>query len=63
MIVYPNGVTVTNIMADGSECDDLSTYLKSADQLPELTKMLMAKFIQRGMEITAKKSVESCEQT
>lgn len=50
MIYYPNGVTVENIMADGSVCDDLSTYLKSADQLPDLTKRLIVKFIQDGME-------------
>lgn len=50
MIYYPNGVTVENIMADGSVCDDLSTYLKSADQLPDLTKRLIVKFIQEGME-------------
>lgn len=48
--VYPNGVTVINIMADGSECDDLSSYLKSPDQLPELTRRLMLHFIQKGME-------------
>lgn len=56
MIYYPNGVTVENIMADGSVCDDLSTYLKSADQLPELTRMLIAKFIRDGMELNAKKN-------
>lgn len=50
MIYYPNGVTVENIMADGSVCDDLSTYLKSADQLPDLTKRLIVKFIQEGMD-------------
>ncbi len=56
--VYPDGVTVINIMADGSECDDLSTYLKSADQLPDLTKMLIAKCIRRGMESAAKQAAE-----
>ncbi len=55
MIYYPNGVTVENIMADGSVCDDLSTYLKSADQLPELTRMLIAKFIRDGMALNTKK--------
>lgn len=50
MIYYPNGVTVEHIMADGSVCDDLSTYLKSADQLPDLTKRLIVKFIREGMK-------------
>lgn len=48
--VYPNGVVVVNIMADGSECDDLRNYLKSADQLPDLTKRLIINFIRKGME-------------
>lgn len=51
MIYYPNGVIVENIMADGSTCDDLSTYLKSADQLPDLTKSLIVKFVREGMKI------------
>ncbi len=54
-IAYPNGVTIINIMKDGTECDDLSTYLKSPDQLPELTKRQAARFIRRGMEILDKK--------
>lgn len=56
MIRYPNGVMVVNIMADGSECDDLSTHLKSPDQLPELTRMLIAKFIRDGIKANAKKN-------
>ncbi len=55
MIYYPNGVTVSNIMADGTECDDLSTYLKSADQLPDLTKSLIVRFVREGMRISEKK--------
>jgi len=57
MIYYPNGVTVSNIMADGTECDDLSTYLKSADQLPDLTKSLIVRFVREGMKLreTARK--------
>jgi len=57
-IVYPNGVTVTNIMADGSECDDLASYLKSADQLPDLTKRLIVRFIRKGMEAAPKEAVD-----
>lgn len=57
--VYPNGVTVTNIMADGSECDDLSTYLKSPDQLPDLTKRLIVQFIRKGMDAAEKRAAES----
>lgn len=46
--VYPDGAIVRNIMADGSECDDLSTYIKSADQLPDLTKRLIVYFCELG---------------
>lgn len=49
--VYPNGVVVRNIMADGTECDDLSTYLKSADQLPDLTKRLIVHFWKQGVKL------------
>lgn len=49
--VYPDGVTVRNIMADGTECDDLSTYLKSADQLPDLTKRLIVYFAEQGAKM------------
>lgn len=49
--VYPDGVVVRNIMADGTECDDLSTYLKSADQLPDLTKRLIVYFCEQGAKL------------
>lgn len=62
MIYYPNGVMVENIMADGSTCDDLSTYLKSADQLPDLTKSLIVKFVREGMKISEKKHREEANQ-
>ena len=54
--VLPDGAIVRNIMADGSECDDLSTYIKSADQLPELTKRLIVYFagIYAGTESLAR---------
>lgn len=53
--VYPDGVIVRNIMADGSECDDLSTYLKSADQLPDLTKRLIVHFCEQGAKLRMEK--------
>ncbi len=49
--VYPDGAVVRNIMADGTECDDLSTYIKSADQLPDLTKRLIVYFCERGAKM------------
>lgn len=49
--VYPNGVVVRNIMADGTECDDLSTYLKSAHQLPDLTKRLLVHFVEQEVKL------------
>lgn len=49
--VYPDGAIVRNIMADGTECDDLSTYIKSVDQLPPLTLRLMADFVKRGARL------------
>ena len=62
MIYYPNGVTVSNIMADGTECDDLSTYLKSADQIPDLTKSLIVRFVREGMRISEKKRKDEANQ-
>lgn len=49
--ILPDGAIVRNIMADGSECDDLSTYIKSADQLPELTKRLIVHFMEEGARL------------
>jgi len=46
--VLPGGITIINTMADGSECDDLSTYVKSPDQLPDLTKRLIVYFCELG---------------
>lgn len=54
MLCYPDGVMVENIMADGSVCDDLPAYLKSADQLPDLTKRLIVKFIHDGIKRSEK---------
>lgn len=55
-IKRPDGVTVINIMADGTECDDLSTYLKSADQLPVVTRRLLAQCIRRGQAAAAEEA-------
>ncbi|MCI8916230.1 MAG: hypothetical protein HFF26_06145 [Oscillospiraceae bacterium] len=56
--VYPDGAIVRNIMADGTECDDISTYLKSADQLPELTKRLIVQFAERGARLRMQREAE-----
>ena len=53
--VLPDGAIVRNIMADGTECDDLSTYLKSADQLPDLTKRLIIYFCEQGAKLRAER--------
>lgn len=56
--VLPDGAIVRNIMADGSECDDLSTYIKSADQLPELTKRLIVYFAEQGARLRMQQEAE-----
>ncbi len=53
--VYPDGAVVRNIMADGTECDDLSTYIKSVDQLPDLTKRLIVHFMEQGARMRLEK--------
>lgn len=53
--VYPDGTVVRNIMADGTECDDLSTYIKSVDQLPDLTKRLIVHFMEQGARMRMEK--------
>lgn len=49
------GVKIINIMADGSVREDLRGYLKSADQLPEDARRIIAHMIMRGYEIYAEK--------
>lgn len=44
-------VKVINIMADGSICEDLSTYIGPDHHLPEETKMFFLKFIKEGRAI------------
>lgn len=41
---------VRNIMADGSICEDLSTYIGPEHPLPELAVRLIAQFIREGYE-------------
>lgn len=52
MVKLPSGkeVEVINIMADGSICDDLSTYLND-HELPEVAKRLIYKFIMAGQAL------------
>lgn len=45
------GVKVTNIMADGSICEDLSTYISPEHPLPEDVKRLVIQFIKAGRAI------------
>ncbi len=44
-------VKIINIMADGSICDDLSTYVGPEHPLPDDAKRLILKFIQDGRAI------------
>lgn len=45
-------VRVTNIMADGSICEDLRTYLDTHDiQLPNHVNRLIVSFIQDGRRL------------
>lgn len=43
-----NEVKVINIMADGTVCEDLTTYLAQGHQLPELTRRLIVSFVEQG---------------
>lgn len=47
------GVKVTNIMADGTVCEDLSKYLDN-HELPEDVKPLILNFIRAGRAIREK---------
>lgn len=47
-------VKVTNIMADGSICEDLSTYLDT-HSLPENVQRMILGFIRDGRAIREKK--------
>jgi hypothetical protein len=46
------GITVINVMADGSICDDLSTYIGPEHPLPENTSRIIAKLIRDGWKQT-----------
>ena len=54
------GVTVTNIMADGTICDDLSTYLDENHHLPDEVIKIMGDMMRRGAEIRRKKEAAQC---
>lgn len=45
-------VKVINIMADGSICEDLTTYLND-HELPPIAKRLIVEFIREGHAILA----------
>lgn len=44
-------VKITNIMADGSICEDLRTYLGPEHPLPETTQRLLLEVMRRGARI------------
>ena len=44
------GVKVTNIMADGSICDDLSTYIGPNHPIPDSALRIVADMIRCGRE-------------
>ena len=52
-----DGVTVTNIMADGTICNDLSTYLDENHHLPVEVKNIMLDMMRRGAEIRRKEAI------
>jgi len=41
-------VKVINIMADGTVCEDLSTYLDEDHPLPEVAARLVCDFVREG---------------
>lgn len=49
--VYPDGVVVRHTTLDGTEFDDLRTYIKSADDFSDLTKRLALELMRQGAEI------------
>lgn len=51
-------VKIINIMADGSICEDLSTYLSPEHPLPELAQRLILDFIREGHRIRQNKQGE-----
>lgn len=55
------GVTVTNIMADGTVCrtkEEFQEYCKKVE-LPDLAKHLILEFIKDGAALRAKKAMET----
>lgn len=52
-------ITWINCMADGSIItteEEMRAYLKSPDQLSDLSKRLIVRFYERGVELAKKKS-------
>ena len=43
--------TVTNIMADGSVCNDLRTYISQGHPAPDLACRLIADFVRDGQQL------------
>ncbi len=41
-------IKVINVMADGTVCEDLTTYLAQGHQLPEVARRLVVSFIELG---------------
>lgn len=46
-------VEVINIMADGTICEDLSTYIDDAHPLPEDAQRMILEFMRAGAKIRA----------
>lgn len=48
-------ITVVNIMADGTICEDLSTYIGPDHPLPDIAKRLILDFIRDGRALKDRK--------
>ncbi len=60
VIEMKEGVTVTNIMADGSICEDLTTY-QFKEPIPEDVLRLFADFMRQGRKIRQQREKEQKE--
>lgn len=45
-----SGVEIINIMADGTRCDDLESYVGADHKLPELARVIMIEIMRKGAE-------------
>lgn len=50
-MILENGVEVINVMADGSICEDLSTYWSEEHPLPPLAMHILGQFVRDGLEM------------